>query len=89
MPGWLQELEGKHSPENETYGLHSFAYRAREPSHPEPFHASLQAPVTGLVRSKGYFWPASKPDWVGSLSGAGKLMSVERGWQHVGGSNAL
>ena len=81
MPGWVQELEGKHSTfhksESETYGLHSFVYRAREPFHPQRLHDFLQAPITGLIRSKGYFWLASRPDWVGSLSGAGKLMDIE------------
>lgn len=77
MPGWVQELEGKHIPESDTYGLHSFVYRAREPFHPERLHAFLQTPITGLIRSKGYFWLASRPEWVGSLSGAGKLMNIE------------
>ena len=81
MPGWVQEIEGKHSTsrnsESETYGLHSFVYRAREPFHPQRLHDFLQAPITGLIRSKGYFWLASRPDRVGSLSGAGKLMDIE------------
>jgi G3E family GTPase len=81
MPGWVQELEGRHSAthqsESEAYGLHSFVYRAREPFHPQRLHDFLQAPITGLIRSKGYFWLASRPEWVGSLSGAGKLMNIE------------
>jgi G3E family GTPase len=77
MPGWVQELEGHHPPESETYGLHSFVYRAREPFHPQRLHDFLQTPVTGLIRSKGYFWLASRPEWVASLSGAGRLMNIE------------
>ena len=34
-------------------------------------------PQRGLIRSKGYFWLASRPDWVGGLSGAGQLMNIE------------
>lgn len=77
MPGWVQELEGRHTPESDTYGLHSFVYRARKPFHPQRLHDFLQTPVTGLIRSKGYFWLASRSEWVGSLSGAGKLMDIE------------
>lgn len=77
MPGWVQELEGQHTPESETYGLHSFVYRASEPFHPQRLHDFLQTPVPGLIRCKGYFWLASRPEWVGSLSGAGKLMDIE------------
>jgi G3E family GTPase len=77
MPGWAQELEGHHTPESETYGLHSFVYRARKPFHPQRLHDFLQTPVPGLIRCKGYFWLASRPEWVGSLSGAGKLMDIE------------
>lgn len=77
MPGWVQLLEGGHTPESQAYGLHSFVYRAREPFHPQRLHDFLQTPVAGLIRSKGYFWLASRPEWVGSLSGAGKLMNIE------------
>ena len=77
MPGWLQELHGTHTPESETYGLRSFVYRARQPFHPQRFHAFLQLPIQGLIRSKGYFWLASRSEWMGCLSGAGKLMNIE------------
>ena len=76
-PDWVQELEGKNTPESEACGLHSFVYRARKPFHPQRRHDFLQNPITGLIRSKGHFWLASRPEWVGSLSGAGKLMNIE------------
>ena len=77
MPGWAQELAGVHTPETETYGISSFVYRAREPFHAQRLHDYIAQPIKGVVRSKGYFWLASRPEWVASLSGAGKLMNIE------------
>ncbi|MEC5161329.1 MULTISPECIES: zinc metallochaperone GTPase ZigA [unclassified Janthinobacterium] len=77
MPGWAQELAGNHVPETAAYGIDSFVFRATEPFHAQRLHDFLMTPIPGLVRSKGYFWLASRPDWVASLSGAGKLMNIE------------
>ena len=77
MPGWAQELAGSHTPETETYGIASFVYRAKEPFHAQRLHDYIAQPIKGVVRSKGYFWLASRPEWVASLSGAGKLMNIE------------
>ncbi|OYO28724.1 hypothetical protein CD932_16335 [Janthinobacterium sp. PC23-8] len=77
MPGWAQELAGVHTPETEAYGITSFVYRAREPFHAQRLYDYISQPIFGVVRSKGYFWLASRPEWVASLSGAGKLMNIE------------
>ncbi|APA68513.1 zinc metallochaperone GTPase ZigA [Janthinobacterium sp. 1_2014MBL_MicDiv] len=77
MPGWAQELAGIHTPETEAYGIASFVYRAKEPFHAQRLHDYISRPIPGVVRSKGYFWLASRPEWVASLSGAGKLMNIE------------
>jgi len=77
MPGWAQELAGVHTPETEEYGITSFVYRAREPFHAQRLYDYISRPIFGVVRSKGYFWLASRPEWVASLSGAGKLMNIE------------
>lgn len=70
-PGWLQELRGEHVPESEQYGISSFAWRARRPLHPERFFDLINTEWPGVVRSKGFFWLASRPAQAGSWSQAG------------------
>ena len=77
MPGWAMALAGEHAPETETYGIDSFVFRAKTPFHPQRLYDYLAQPIAGVVRSKGYFWLASRPQWLASLSGAGKLMNIE------------
>jgi G3E family GTPase len=77
MPGWAQELEGKHTPETETYGINSFVLRTPEPLHPQRFSEFMEAPIEGLIRAKGYIWLASRPKWVVSYSRAGNMATHE------------
>ncbi len=35
--GWMQELEGIHTPETEEYGISSFVFRDQKPFHPQRF----------------------------------------------------
>ncbi len=80
MPRWAQELEGHHDPESDTYGITSFVYRSNKPFHPQRLQALFAEPTAqlpGVIRFKGYFWLASRPNWVASVSGAGLMANVE------------
>ena len=78
-PTWFKELNGfkDHVPETEEYGITSFVYRARAPFDPAKLHAFINNPWPNVVRAKGYFWLASRPQWVGELSHAGALIQTQ------------
>ncbi|MDE2675943.1 MAG: zinc metallochaperone GTPase ZigA [Paracoccaceae bacterium] len=84
-PLWVQELYNfkDHVPETEEYGITSFVYRAREPFDPAKIHTFFNQEWPGVVRSKGFFWISSRPDFVGEVSQAGAFVrhqGIGRWW---------
>lgn len=87
-PMWAKELYGfaNHTPEDEEYGIESFAYHARAPFDPQKLHAVLNGTLPGVIRAKGHFWIATRPDWAAEFSLAGALSSIAplgRWWASV------
>jgi G3E family GTPase len=76
--GWIRELEGIHTPETEEYGISSFVFRNEKPFHPYRFwdFISNDFPPT-IIRSKGLFWMASRPEQAINWSQAGGSMKAE------------
>ncbi len=81
--GWIQELENRkngmaHIPETEEYGISSFVFRNKRPFHPERFwHYLSENWHAGIIRSKGLFWIASRPDEALNWSQAGGSLRAE------------
>src|ERR1044072_3905588 len=78
-PLWFKELYGfaDHKPETEEYGVKNFVYRARRPFDPTKFHQFLNESWPGVIRAKGHFWIATRPQWLGELSQAGAIVRTE------------
>jgi G3E family GTPase len=79
-PLWYRELNGfaDHVPETEEYGIRSFVYRARAPFDPARFQAFVTQSWPGVIRAKGFFWLATRPDHVGEIAQAGALVKTEK-----------
>ena len=78
-PTWYKELNGfnDHQPETEEFGISSFVYRARAPFDPAKIYAFFNASWAGVIRAKGFFWLATRPQWVGELAQAGAVIQHE------------
>jgi G3E family GTPase len=86
--GWIEELnKEEHKPETEEYGISSFVYRTKEPFDPVRFWNYIQKgfPLS-IIRSKGLFWLASRPEqalvW-GQAGGSLKADSAGVWWSSM------
>jgi len=77
--GWLEELKKEeHTPETEEYGISSFVYRTKKPFDPQRFwkYVQYQFP-SNIIRSKGLFWLASRPEQALVWSQAGGSIKAD------------
>ena len=77
--GWVAELNGvEHVPETEEYGISSLVFRSRKLFHPlRLFDFVSGMDSSHLVRSKGFFRLATRPEVVGLWSQAGAVARFE------------
>lgn len=75
-PGWDEEIAMGHTPETEEYGIGSLTFLADRPFHPQRLADALDK-MTGLLRSKGFCWIASRPSVAAIWSQAGPNLVIE------------
>ncbi|MFJ3670164.1 GTP-binding protein [Streptomyces sp. NPDC090106] len=81
-PGWVRELNGGHVPETEEYGVSSTVFRSGLPFHPGRLWSFVTTELDGgsfgrVLRSKGFFTLASRPQVTGLWSQAGSVARFE------------
>jgi G3E family GTPase len=63
------------------HGVVAWVFRARRPFHPARLHDALDEVTDGVLRSRGTFWLASRPDAAMTWESAGGLsLGPHSGW---------
>jgi G3E family GTPase len=75
-PGWLKEMRGEHIPETEEYNISSISFSSNKPFHPQRFLDFIESDLDRVYRVKGYFWLATRMDFVGQIGVAGKMAEI-------------
>ncbi|MDQ0943898.1 GTP-binding protein [Streptomyces sp. V1I1] len=81
-PGWVMELNADHTPETEEFGISSTVFRSQVPFHPGRLWTFVTEGVGSgafgqILRSKGFFWLASRSHVTGLWSQAGSVARFE------------
>ena len=78
---WQSMLAGSQTVETDAYGVSSFVYQARRPFHPQRFWDFWMAGehTPNILRSKGYFWLATRNSMSGFWSHVGQVLAAEPG----------
>ena len=75
--GWIKELNNEHMPETEEYGISSFVFRDPRPFNAQRFWEYVERWPANVIRSKGIFWMASRPEHAILWSQAGGSSKAE------------
>ncbi len=76
--GWMSALRGEGVPKAAVgTDVSAFVFKARKPLHPARFWTFLNDDDHGLLRTKGFLWLATRPDFVAEWSQAGNGCQLE------------